>query len=359
MAFNDHPEIDVIILVANKSNKSILKKITKQYHFPKVEKIIIGGPTRQISFEKGFKNLPKNSKKGNIIISHNAANPLITPEEITNTINEARKNGACIVGHFINSTLKEINITHVIKTHDRNKFFAAETPQAARHDLLKKALKNSITEKLKATDEAMLLEAINQKVIYLPANENNFKITTQADYARFRSIIGETPEDFRVGLGQDSHIFEDSPQTSRSSQNCLTLAGLKIPDHPKLKANSDGDVVLHAIFNALSQAIGDMSIGFYADEACEKGVKDSKKYLQIILKKIRRQKFKINNLGLMLECKTPKIDPLTNKLKKSLSAILDLPPARIGITATSGENLTAFGTGLGIQCFAIVSLIKT
>lgn len=361
MTFNDHPEIGVIILVANKSNKSILEKITKQYHFPKVKKIIIGGLTRQISFEKGFKNLPKNLKNNDIIVSHNAANPLVTPEEITNTINEAQENGACIVGHFLNSTLKEINSTHVIKTHDRDKFFAAETPQAAQYDLFKKALKNSQNKHLKVTDEAMLMEAINRKVVYLSASENNFKITTHADYTKFRTIIGETPEDFRVGLGQDSHMFEEiSSQTiPRLSQNCLTLAGLKIPDHPKLKANSDGDVVLHAIFNALSQAIGDMSLGFYADETCEKGIKDSKKYLQIILKKIHRQKFKINNLGLMLECKTPKIDPLANRLKKSLSEILTLPTARIGITATTGENLTAFGAGLGIQCFAIVSLIKT
>lgn len=364
MTFNDHPEIDEIILVANKSNQSIFKKIIRQYHFPKVQKIIIGGKARQQSFEKGFRNLPKNLKNNDIIVSHNAANPLVAPEEITNTINGAQKNGTCIVGHFLNSTLKEINGTHVIKTYNRNKFFTAETPQAANHELFKKALRNSIVKKIKATDEAALLEAIGQKIIYFPAGENNFKITTHADYTKFCTIIGETPEDFRVGIGQDSHAFEDSSETIMAQppfqpcQNCLTLAGLKIPGHPKLKANSDGDVILHAIFNALSQAIGDMSLGFYADETCEKGVKDSKKYLQIILKKIKRQKFKINNLGLMVECKSPKIDPLTNRLKKSLSAILDLPATRIGITATTGENLTAFGAGLGIQCFAIVSLIK-
>ena len=60
----------------------------------------------------------------------------------------------------------------------------------------------------------------------------------------------------------------------------------------------------------------------------------------------------------MLECKNPKIDPLVAKLKKSISAILSLSPARIGITATSGEELTLFGQGVGIQCFAIISLIK-
>ena len=117
-------------------------------------------------------------------------------------------------------------------------------------------------------------------------------------------------------------------------------------------------MVLHAIFNALSQAIGEKSLGFYADKECEKGVKDSKKYLEIILKKIKKQGFKINSLGVMLECKAPQIDPLVSKLKKSLSQILDLPTQKIGITATSGENITIFGQGLGIQCFAIISLVK-
>lgn len=358
MAFNDHPEIESIILVANKSNKSILEKITKQYHFPKVKKIIIGGLTRQISFEKGFRSLPKNLNKADIIISHNADNPLVTPEEISETIIRATENGASIMGHYINSTIKEIHGKNIVKTHDRNKFFTAETPQAAQYDLFKKALKNSKKKHLKVTDEAMLLEAINQQVVYLSASENNFKITTQADFTRLKVVLGDVPEDFRVGIGQDSHMFEEN-STMQATKNCLTLAGLKIPNHPKLKANSDGDVILHAIFNALSQSIGDRSLGFYADEACEKGVKDSSKYIQIVLKKIRQQKFKINSLGLMLECKNPKIDPLTNKFKKSLSTILDLSPARIGITATTGENLTAFGAGLGIQCFAIVSLIKT
>jgi len=60
----------------------------------------------------------------------------------------------------------------------------------------------------------------------------------------------------------------------------------------------------------------------------------------------------------MLECTRPKIDPLAPQIKKSLSKITGLPPHRIGITATTGENLTAFGQGKGIQCFAIVSIKK-
>ena len=153
-----------------------------------------------------------------------------------------------------------------------------------------------------------------------------------------------------MGIGQDSHEF--------GSKKGLTLAGLYLEKEPKTEANSDGDVVLHAIFNAISQALGDHSLGFYADPLCEKGITDSKKYLEPLLKRIKKEKFTLNSLGLMFECKNPQIDPLAGKIKKSLSEILGLNATRIGITATSGENLTSFGAGLGIQCFAIVSLVK-
>lgn len=351
IVFNDHPDINSVTLVVSKFNKSPIEKLIKDFHFPKVKKIVLGGSSRQLSLEKGLAAISKALKKEDLILVHNGANPLVSHEEISQTIEKANQNGACIVGHFLNSTIKEVDNTKILKTHDRTKIFAAETPQTIRYELLKKALENAKKKKLEVTDEAMLVEAINHKVSYVEAHANNFKITTIADVTKLKAILGDLPEDFRVGLGQDSHMFEEK-------EKGLTLGGLEFPNEKKIKANSDGDVILHAIFNGLSQAIGDMSLGFYADEMCEKGIKDSKKYLAPLLKKLRQQKFKINSLGLMLECKTPKIDPLVPKLKKSLSQILDLDTRKIGITATSGEHMTLFGAGHGIQCFAIISLLK-
>ncbi len=60
----------------------------------------------------------------------------------------------------------------------------------------------------------------------------------------------------------------------------------------------------------------------------------------------------------MIEAARPKVDPLVSKMKKELTALLETTPQRIGITATSGEKCTVFGEGLGIQCFAIISLRK-
>ena len=360
-AFNDHPEIDGIVIVANKSNAAAIKDVVKTWHFNKVVKITAGGKERQESVQNGFKSLPKNVGKSDLILVHNAANPLVTHDEISETMRLATDHGAAICGHFPVSTIKEVDAQKIIKTHDRQQIFAAETPQVAKFDLFNKAFAKAKKEGVHATDEAMLFENIGQKVAYTQASPHNFKVTTDTDIDHVRTILGEFPGNFRVGIGQDSHYFlKNSPDPTPGEESApalgMTLGGVFLKDEPAMKANSDGDVALHALFNAISQAIGEMSLGFYADEMCENGVTDSKKYLDIMLNKLKKEKLTINSVGLMIECKTPQIDPLVTKLKKSLSAILSLPPARIGITATSGEELTPFGQGLGVQCFAIVSL---
>lgn len=351
IAYNDHPEINSITVVANTKNKKEIEKISKLYRLKKVVKIITGEKTRQKSFIKGFDSIKKELKENDLVIAHNGANPLPSFQEISKVLASAKVHGASIVGHKITSTIKEIKDKHIYKTHDRNKFFTAETPQVATKKSFEKAIKNALKKHLETTDEAMMLESISQKIGHVQADENNFKITTQADYFKLKAILGETPEDFRVGIGQDSHVFENNKKG-------LVLAGVKFPKELKLRANSDGDVILHALFNAFSQAIGGMSIGFYADDICKKGITDSGKYLELILKKIRKEKFKINSVGIMMEGSRPRIDPVVSKLKNSLSKILGINVRRIGITATSGENCTVFGEGLGLQCFAIVSMIK-
>lgn len=361
MAFNDHPGISGITLVVNKDSQEEMQNILDDYRFSKVRKVIIGGNSRQQSLEIAFEDLKKNYDKNDIlVIVHNGANPLPSERDISGSIKKAKEHGACIVGHFLKSTIKEIDEERIIKTHDRTKLFAAETPQVVKMSLLEKALDHAQKNDIKVTDEAMLVEELGEKIYYLEADENNFKVTTEKDLKRLRQLVGEPNGDFRVGIGQDSHEF----LTSLQVQNCppdhfgLTLGGLFFPTERKMKANSDGDVIFHAAFNAISQAIGEKSLGFYADPMCEKGVTDSEEYLKLVLEKMRAKGLMINTLGVMLECKSPKIDPIVNRLKDNLAKIFDLPVARIGITATSGENLTSFGQGLGIQCFVIVSLVK-
>ena len=157
----------------------------------------------------------------------------------------------------------------------------------------------------------------------------------------------------RVGLGQDSHRFE-----AEGSSKPLILGGVVFPGHPGLDANSDGDVVLHAIFNALSQAIGKRSLGIYADPMCAQGITGSREYLKVALDMVRAAGYTVNNVGVSIEARRPKIEPRAAEMKTSLARLLAVAEDQVGITATSGEGLTAFGRGEGIQVFVIASLVR-
>ncbi len=131
-----------------------------------------------------------------------------------------------------------------------------------------------------------------------------------------------------------------------------------IPGENGLEANSDGDVILHALFNALSQAVGERSLGNYADSMCKKGIKDSKEYLKVILGIINKKNYKINNIGFMIEAKRPRLSGHDDKIKESIADLLGIPKDRVGITATSGEELTPFGQGKAIQVFSVAALSR-
>lgn len=353
--FYDHPDVDRIVIVVNKKIKKAVLKMIKE-NFPGDSKkigIVLGGKSRSESVINGFDYVRKylKPKKKDILVVHNGVSPLVTFDEITKCIKGAKEKGALIVAHKVKDTLKEVNKKSVIQTHKREKYVNAQTPQAFQYDIFSRALIKVGKEYLKLTDEACLLEKAGFKVAHIPAAEENFKITTRKDYDHARHIMGDLPDDYLVGIGQDSHVF--------SSKKGLILGGLRFASEYKLDANSDGDVLLHALCNALLQALSEKSLGAFADDLClKKKIKDSRKYLAVALRKVRRKSYGLNNLGVMLECKNPKIDEISPKVKANLSMLTGLPEARIGITATSGEKLTSFGKGKGIQCFCIVSLKK-
>ena len=88
----------------------------------------------------------------------------------------------------------------------------------------------------------------------------------------------------------------------------------------------------------------------------KKGITDSKEYLKVILRKLNQKNMKISNISISIEAKKPKLEKYTENIKNSLSKILKLEKEKIGITYTSGEDLSSFGKGQGMQCFVVVSL---
>ncbi len=159
-------------------------------------------------------------------------------------------------------------------------------------------------------------------------------------------------EDFRVGIGQDSH------KLVKNLGKKLVIGGVELENEKSFEGNSDGDIIIHALCNALEQAVGGNSLAVYTDPMCDNGITDSKKYLEVAMEHIKEKGYRVNNVGISVEAKCPIILPIADKIRETLAPILEIDANDIGINATSGEEMTPFGKGEGAQAFAIVSLIK-
>lgn len=161
----------------------------------------------------------------------------------------------------------------------------------------------------------------------------------------------------RVGLGQDSHEIKRKAQSVGGKTS--RLGGVELKNW-EIIANSDGDVVIHALCNALSAAIGGDSLGTWADEMFfKKGITDSREFLKVILERIKKKKFKVNNIAVCVEAKKPRLsNQEIQKMRRSLANLLKIPDRAVGLTFTSGHGITPFGQGKAIQALALVSLLK-
>ncbi len=346
-------KINAIIVTCNAENKTRLQKIVPKKKFPHIY-LVLGGESRFQSVKNGFIYAEKKFKpsENSTILFHNSGNVLVTQEEIEASIQLAKSTGACIVARPASDTLKKIDEQNFItQTIDRSKILHAETPQTFRYDILKKAYAKAKKDNVELTDEAQLIEHLGLPVSWTPASTFNRKITTRNDLEYTTYLLEKnSPTHTVYGLGTDTHLFD------KTSKKSLTLCGIKIAGTPKLSGNSDADVALHALSAAISQAIGGGSLGSFSDALCKKGITDSTKYLEHILKKVSEKNARITHVGLNFECKKPKIDPIASKLNNSLSKLLNIPLAEIGITATTGENTTPSSRGEGIYCIGIVTV---
>jgi 2-C-methyl-D-erythritol 2,4-cyclodiphosphate synthase len=151
-------------------------------------------------------------------------------------------------------------------------------------------------------------------------------------------------------IGQDSHPFEPAGSTKP-----LILGGIVIPNAPGLKGNSDADVILHAVTNAVSGISGVNILGKVSDDLCQQGITNSRAYLEKALEMLDPNIYKITHLSISVEAKRPHLSTHIPAIKRSVASILSIPENCVGMTATTGEGLTAFGRGEGMQVFVIIS----
>ncbi|MEB3766308.1 2-C-methyl-D-erythritol 2,4-cyclodiphosphate synthase [Acinetobacter sp. MD2] len=154
----------------------------------------------------------------------------------------------------------------------------------------------------------------------------------------------------RIGQGMDVHAFETG--------DFVTLAGVRIPHTHGLKAHSDGDVVLHALADALlgAVALGDIGQHFPDTDPEFKGA-DSKKLLQHVYQLIQAKGYQLNNADITVACERPKLAPHNLVMRQSIADALQVELDQISMKATTTEKLGFTGRQEGILATATVLLV--
>lgn len=153
-------------------------------------------------------------------------------------------------------------------------------------------------------------------------------------------------------IGQDSHRLVEG------SEKPLVLGGVVFEDATYYtQANSDGDVMLHALTNAISGITCKNILGEIADEMCRNGIVDSGRYLEVALADLQEKDMRIVHISFTVECKKPKLSGHIEAMRQRIAELCQgITPGHIGITATSGEGLTSFGKGEGISVFCVITV---
>lgn len=332
--FQTSKKIDEIVLVLQE--KKMAEGAVLRKSFSKIKHIITGGKHRFDSVLNALNFLEERKLKNARLLLHNGANPFVSVREIEEGIASAEKHKNVVFGFFTPNAIKLVNHGRIDQPLDRDRIFECQTPQISDLQTLLRAVKTTTHS---FTDEAELLLSIGEEVFVYECSPRNHKITFPSD------LLG----DYRIGMGEDSHRFA----TKFDAKNPLTLGGVKIPESQKtFDANSDGDVIVHALCNAILSSVGDKTLDNFADQMCKDGTKDSVKYLTQALHKAQslHPHFVVQNVVVSLVGSEPRIAPHHEKIQKKIASLLHIETEKVGLTYTSGEKLSDFGKGLGLRC---------
>ena len=318
-----------IILVVN-DKKQIKKRLSKKVL------IIKGGKERSDSSLIALKFV-KKFKPNNILI-HDAARPNFTIKLLKKLIKSLKKNKASVPVIKSKDSIK-YKIKNQLFNLSRENSYLTQTPQAFKFiDLYNLYIKQ--TNKIQ--DEATLFIENNLKINFIKGENLNSKITFKEDVVKEKTFFG---------IGFDIHRLIKGKK--------LYLGGVKIPFHSGLKGHSDGDVILHAIIDALLGAMNKKDIGTYfpSDKNKFKNIRSPKMLIPII-QLLKNKNFYINNLDINLICEKPKISKYRNKIISSLIKLINLDKNVINLKGKTVEKLGLIGKEKAIACEVIVSISK-
>jgi 2-C-methyl-D-erythritol 4-phosphate cytidylyltransferase / 2-C-methyl-D-erythritol 2,4-cyclodiphosphate synthase len=312
----------------------------------RVVDVVAGGARRQESVHAGFVAFDRlGGPDDGVVLVHDGARPLVSAALVGAVAEETARHGAAIPIVPVAETLKRIDGDSVGATVERAGLGAAQTPQGVRRDLLRAAYERYPADGPETwTDEAALLEATGVAVRVVPGDPANLKVTLPGDLHRVESQLGGGST--RVGIGQDSHPFGPGEP--------LMLGGLEITGAPRLHGHSDGDVVLHAVADALlgASGLGDLGRLFPADARTPRGIASSE-LLGSVVGRLLTAGWRPVSVDVTVVAARPRLGNHLDAMAQAIGGLLGIDGSAVNVKASTGNLDGADGAGRSISAIAI------
>jgi len=279
------------------------------------------------------------------VLVHDGARPLVDSELIERVMRSTESTGTGLPCIPVRDTVKKTRNGKVLETVDRSCLELAQTPQGFNASLLMEALRCAES----VTDEASAVEALGAEVTIVPGSRQNIKLTDREDALIIRKLM---PGLLRsIGTGLDFHPFLQARP--------LVFCGCRLAETNGLSGHSDGDVVLHAVADAILAGAreGDIGTLFPPDEDRWKNA-DSSILLADCVKLVRRKGWKILSLDVTVIGERPRISPHRDLFIDRLADILGAPRESIWIKGTTTNTIGELACGKGVGCHALVELVR-
>ena len=321
-----------------------------------------GGTRRQDSVRNGLAVLPDTCTH---VLVHDSARPFATASLVAACLDAlAAGAGAVIPAIAVTDTIKRVapgepgasgalKPLTVLETIPRSALRAVQTPQGFSLPVLREAHAAATAGGWDVTDDASMVEQLGRPVIVIPGEESNTKITTPEDLAMLRNDTAAPIP--LTGWGYDVHRY--APHKDRPSRP-MKLGGVAIPNAPEIIAHSDGDVLLHALTDALLGLVGAGDIGDRfpdSDPAFEN--MNSAIFANEALQDVHAAGITITHVDLTIIAQIPKIAPHKPLIRKSIARLLALDEQRVNVKATTEEGLGFTGEKKGIKAVAVVTAL--
>jgi 2-C-methyl-D-erythritol 2,4-cyclodiphosphate synthase/2-C-methyl-D-erythritol 4-phosphate cytidylyltransferase len=326
----------------------------------------IGGAQRQDSVMNGLEFLASRAAADDWILVHDAARPCLSGSDIgaladaleNKSGDSASKiNGAVLAAPIVDTVRREL--PGGVETVDRAGLWRALTPQVFAFAPLRRALQNAAHAGIAVTDEAQAMERIGIRASLVSGSPFNIKVTRAEDLTVAAGILKMAADvlktressQMRVGQGMDVHAFGEGDH--------VVLGGVRIAHSQGVVAHSDGDVVIHALCDALLGAMGDGDIGqHFPDTDPRYRGADSRVFLRVVAQRMKAAGLQLVNADITVLAEAPRIAAHRSAMAANLAADLNAAAAVINIKATTTERLGFIGRKEGLAALASVLLAR-